>query len=502
MATGLAVSDVVEVDVTISPIAIPARNFGALCVLGPSAVVDTATRVRQYSTLDQVATEFGTTTPEYLAANLFFSQNPQPSILYIGRWAKTATAGQLNGQQFSPAQQTALLATLQAITTGGMTVTVDGTPHTLSALDFSAILNLNGAATVLDTAVTAYADVSFDATFGRFVMTSKTTGTSSTVAAATDPGSGAALATALGWTSGAGAVAVPGIAGETPIAAVQATLPINADIYGIMFADGAGQAGSITDAQYVAVAAYVEGLGTPHVFGITNMEAAALDPTQTTQLASLLKNGAYTRTFSQYSSSSPYAVASMFARAFTVDFTAQNTVITLKFKQEPGVTAETLNETQAATLKTKNTNVFVNYQNGAAIIQDGVMASGMFFDERHGTDWLQNAVQNGVWNLLYQSPTKIPQTDSGVHQLVTAVEHALDGGVFNGLIGPGIWNSSLEFGKLTTGMTLSKGYYTFAPQIALQTQSDREARKAPTIQCAIKLTGAVHSANVAINVNR
>jgi len=38
--------------------------------------------------------------------------------------------------------------------------------------------------------------------------------------------------------------------------------------------------------------------------------------------------------------------------------------------------------------------------------------------------------------------------------------------------------------------------------VASQSQADREARKAPVIQCAIKLAGAVHFVDCIINVNR
>ena len=44
---------------------------------------------------------------------------------------------------------------------------------------------------------------------------------------------------------------------------------------------------------------------------------------------------------------------------------------------------------------------------------------------------------------------------------------------------------------------------TAAHQVAEQAVvADREARKAVTNQCAIKLAGAVHFGNVVINVNR
>ena len=97
MSQGLSVSDVVNVTVNMSPLAAAVRNFGALLILGSSPVIDTADRIRQYSGIDGVAADFGNTAPEYLAASLFFSQSPQPSVLYVGRWAKTPTSAQLLG---------------------------------------------------------------------------------------------------------------------------------------------------------------------------------------------------------------------------------------------------------------------------------------------------------------------------------------------------------------------------------------------------------------------
>ncbi len=77
----------------------------------------------------------------------------------------------------------------------------------------------------------------------------------------------------------------------------------------------------------------------------------------------------------------------------------------------------------------------------------------------------------------------------------------MDQSVTNGLVAPGVWNGG-DIGQLAAGDTLTKGYYVYAAPIADQAQSDREARKAPLIQVACKLAGAVHYADVQINVVR
>ncbi|WP_289465652.1 DUF3383 family protein, partial [Klebsiella pneumoniae] len=89
-------------------------------------------------------------------------------------------------------------------------------------------------------------------------------------------------------------------------------------------------------------------------------------------------------------------------------------------------------------LAAKNANVFINYNNDTAIIQEGVMSNGDFIDERHGLDWLQNYVQTNLYNLLYTSTSKIPQTDAGVTRLVSNVEQSMAQSVSNGLVAPGV----------------------------------------------------------------
>lgn len=490
----LAISDVVNVQIVMSPKAAATRNFGALLVLGSSPVIDVTERIRQYSSLSGVTSDFGTSAPEYLAANLFFSQSPQPSILYIGRWAEAATSAILKGATLSTAQQA--LANFTAVTAGGMKITIDGTLKTLTAINLSSVVNLNGVASAISTALAASGTCVWNATLSRFEITSATTGVTSTIGYAQPPASGVDLAILMGLETGQASAPVNGVVAETLLAAVSAVASQSNDWYGLMVADT-----SPVDADILGVAAFIEGSGQSRIFGYTTQNALALDPTSTTDIAYKLKAANYKRTFTQFSSSSPYAVASIFGRAFTVNFQGNNTTITLKFKQEPGITAESLTETQAAALNAKNCNVFVNYDNDTAIIREGEMCNGYFFDEVHGLDWLQNDIQTAVFNLLYTSPTKVPQTNPGINRIVTTIDSRCDQAVSNGLVAPGVWNGP-DVGAIVSGQTLTKGYYVFANPVDTQSQADREARKAPVIQAAIKLAGAVHFADVIVNVNR
>ncbi|EDS4252545.1 DUF3383 domain-containing protein [Salmonella enterica subsp. enterica serovar Bredeney] len=285
---------------------------------------------------------------------------------------------------------------------------------------------------------------------------------------------------------------------ETLLQAVNALLDYNS-WYGLHLA--VPVADYPDDADLISVSSAIESATVSRILAITSSEADILSSAVETDLATKLKAAKYSRTYIQYSSASPYAALSAFGRAFTVNFTGSNTTITLKFKQLPGITYETIGTSQANALEAKNCNVYVYYENDTAILEQGVMCNGDFFDERHGLDWLQNAVQTADYNTLYTSTTKIPQTDAGTTTRIANIEKVLDVADKSGLFAPGIWTGG-PMGQLGTGDTLTKGYYTWADTVDNQLQTDREARKGVPIQVAAKLAGVVHYGDVAITVVR
>lgn len=491
---GLSINDIVNVSVSLTPIAAAVRSFGVVLIVGQSAVIDVVERIRTYTSLAAVGADFGNSAPEYLAARNVFAQSPTPASLQIGRWAQTATAGKLKGGPLLAAEQ--LVSAWTGITTGSMKITIDATLKTLSALDFSAVTNMNAVAAVITTALGVSATCVWNAIAQRFEVTSATTGATSLVSYADVTGAGVDVSAKLHLTAATGAqVPVAGIVAESYLTAVTILANKSTGWYGLY-----GAAPAAVSADHIAVAGFIEAATPSRIYGVTSQDPNALVGTSTTDLSYLLKTANYGRTFAQYSSSDPYAAAAIFGIMFTVDFNGENTTKTLKFKTEAGETAETLDETAAAALKAKNCNVFVNYDNSTAIVQEGTMANGDFFDERHGLDWLQNRIQTDVFNRLYSAP-KIPQTNGGMNDIATTVAGSCEAAVNNGLSAPGIWTGP-PLGVLKTGQTLSKGYYVAMGDINLQSPADRQTRKATVCQVAMKLAGAVHYASVLVNVVR
>lgn len=496
MPSSLPVSRLVNVSVNLSPSAAQSQNLSSLLIMGASTVIDTVERVRSYDTLSAVAADFGTTAKEYLAALLWFQQTPQPTQLYVGRWAKTATQGKVVCAPLSAAQQA--IAAWNAVTSGGFTLSKNGAAATnITGLNFSAAANLSAVAAIIQASTTNITCV-WNASLQRFEIASTTTGTSSSISFLTAPGSGTDVAAMLkGRSTDSGAYLVTGMLGETAAAAVaEMDDRFGQTWYGLVFTET-----DMLDSEHLAVASYVEAANTKHFYGITTQQAGVLVAATTSDLASQLKAVAYKKTMVQYSSTSPYAVVSAMARILTTEYTGNATVITLMYKQEPGVVAETLAASQVDALAAKNCNVFVSYQNNTNILQNGVTCSGLFVDIVTGTDWLGIAMQTALYNVLYTSPTKIPQTDQGVHILCTTVESVCNQAVINGLLAPGVWQSA-GFGTLKQNDYLPKGFYVYAARVDSQSQEDRSARRAPPIQVAAKLAGAVHEVSVSVVVNQ
>lgn len=489
----LPVSRLINVQVNLTPSAAAAQNLSTLLILGQSQVIDTNERFRSYPSIDTVAADFGTTAPEYLAALLWFQQLPQPNNLLIGRWASSATNGVLRGAPLSTAQQA--LINFSAVSGGKIKFTLDGG----SSTDSSAI-NLTGAASLpavaaLISAQTPGITVTWNAVYQRFEAVSNTTGAASAVGFMQTPGSGTDLSALVGMqATQSGAYVQGGIAAETALQAVAYfDLNYGQTFYGLTILGA-------TDTDHLAVGPFVNALGNKHIYFVTSNSAGVLVPSVTSDIAYQLSLLNLLRVWVQYSSTNPYAAVSAAARILTTEYTGNSTVITLMYKTEPGVTAESINSVQTAALEAKNCNVFVNYANNTAIIEPGVSANGTFLDVVTGTDWLSLTIQAALYNLLYTSTTKIPQTDTGANLLVNTIEAVCSQGVVNGLLAAGVWNNG-GFGNLKQNDFMAKGFYVFAPKVSTQSASDRAKRRAVPIQVAAKLAGAVHTIAMQINVN-
>ncbi len=496
---GLPVSRLVSVQVVLESQAAAVPAINTCLLLGTSDVIDAEERMREYANISDVAADFGTDSEEFLAAEPWFSQAPRPDNLMIGRWIKAASEAILYCGVLPPAEQ--LLPLWHAIIAGSFKITTQAaavpTAHEISGLDFSTAFNLNGVASTIDAALTT-ATVPAHCTWDgqRFIFKSTGTGTGVAVdyLAPTTVVTGVDISAMLHGTALTGATGVVGLAPETALKAV-VTLDdmFSARWYGLVCP-------SADDSEHEQLAAYCEAANPPHYYGATTPDPATMDGTSTADLAYVLSNFGYNKSCAQFSMTHLYAIMSYMARILTTQWGGMNTTITEMYKQEPGVAPETLTTQEANVVQRKGCNVYVAYANDTQIIQYGTSCSGEFTDTIVGADALAAFIQTALWNVLYTTATKIPQTDTGMGYLINAVTDVCAQFVTNGYIAPGIWNAS-GFGTLKTGDLVALGFYVWAPSMLLQSQADRSARKAPLIQVAVKLAGAIHTVDCLIIIN-
>lgn len=182
-------------------------------------------------------------------------------------------------------------------------------------------------------------------------------------------------------------------------------------------------------------------------------------------------------------------------------FEGSNTTKTMNLKELIGVTPDPImTETLLQKCKTNGVDCYISLAGVPSYMSYG---ANKFFDEIFNEIWFVNAIQVAGFNYLRKTGTKIPQTEAGMTGLKSAYMNVCSRAVNNGFLAPGKWTSPDTFGDpvIFKNNIANLGYYVYSNPVADQSQADREERKAPLCQIAIKAAGAVHSTNVIININ-
>lgn len=254
----------------------------------------------------------------------------------------------------------------------------------------------------------------------------------------------------------------------------------------------------VNDSEIIELAKYADSATPSCIYAYTTSSQDVLDNKEGNLVENLKKEGVR-RTIGQFSTTEN-AIMAIMGYAMAANTQTAGSAYTLKFKQEIGVKAENLTSTQVNILKNNNCNVYVNRGSYYNLFEDGVLADGTPFDEVLNLDILTNNIQRAVINAL-QTSSKIPQTDSGMDNLLNHITSPLEKARNIGFIAPGIWNTASIL-SVNTGDTLPRGYLILADSIDEQSQADREARKSPPIYILAKLAGAIEAVSIRVYVNR
>lgn len=513
----IPVSSVVNVSIAIGA-PFPARaGFGTLnIVTAETGVIGIDERIRSYQNLDGVTADWSADSEVVKAATAYFSQQPKPTSLKVSTrypGGQTVQGAQLRGGVVLASD----LVPFVNISVGSFGITIDGTYQIISSIDFTSlyynspdgmsftgVVDGNQVASIIQTELrgqggftNATCTYEGDNISGRFLINSGTTGVLSTInfmetADPNDPSiivGNVDISSMLQMRQGEG-TKTNGVDantnGETITDSLNIIQNIDSDWYGLMFTKEVRDGVQINGENAVEASAdWCE--ARVKVFANTTNDLNVLNSVVTNDIASVLSAKNLRRTITTFSSHpDQYPSASILARAFTVNFSQPNSTLTLKFKQMPTITVEKLTQSQKATLDSKLANALIEV--GASdMYAESWMASGVFFDEVHGIDWLQNAVETNVFGYLLTRTTKVPYTNKGVASIEQQVISALDEAVNNGLIAPG---------ETIDGEFLPNGYKTVVIPVEDINQSDKEARHYPGLSFVVLGAGAIHSVQI------
>ena len=152
----------------------------------------------------------------------------------------------------------------------------------------------------------------------------------------------------------------------------------------------------------------------------------------------------------------------------------------------PGITVEELTVSNKNVLSGKNANA-LTLVGASTMYSESTMGSGVFFDEVHGIDWLQNAIETNVFGYMLTRTTKVPYTDKGTAALEQQAVKALDEAVRNGLIAPG---------TTIDGEFLGTGYKTMLTPVANVNASEKSAREYNGLSFVVLGAGAIHGVQI------
>ncbi len=461
--------------------------------------LSSADRYRIYSNAASVAADFGTQSKANDFAQAFFATQPNATnaggFLVMGYWRGTeettdATAAKLEGAQVSEAT---VVDALQTVSDGTFDIDIDGATENITALDFQTATTLEDIAGVIDAAL-AGGTASVDDQ--NIVITSSTTGATSEITFATDPGTGTFVGNTLAIAEGTGATTTQGAASDTLAVETKeeaiTELASQVKFRGAMFIDNP------TDDEAEDLAEWAQANSVLMYDVFDNSDNLEVDPTN---VVWTIKLAGYTNYRMLYSKAGNRKMAASYmARAHTVNFRAENSALTMHLK-ELAVPAESYSQTELNKAKTVGLDVYTTIKLTPCILTSG---ANNFVDERYNLIAFVDFLQVDMYNLLKATSTKIPQTRRGVAQLVDQAEKTTRQFVRAGVIAPGTWTSPDYFGNRERfeENILENGFYWLAGRLADQSQASREARESPVIQGAIKLAGAVHSVDIIVNVNR
>ena len=492
------INDVVRVTSIIrgGGVATDAFGGGLIITTDDTLPAGGASKIARYDSLDAVLDTFADGSDPADAASAWFSIEPAPGPLRIGRWATAEVPTALIGGQASASPDSGNLdASNASFSIDGIDVSVD-----ISSSDtYTAI------AAVIQTAVQALAsapasDPRFSsATFvfvsGGFVLTLVGSPTAVIPAgfAAHTAGTGTDISTDLGMAVGT-AVYKQGSEAETIREAISAMEQANTGFYFLLLDMGVpATVGSVNTVEALTAAAQTG----RYQYAMLGTGDAPLVANESASLLAVVSADGSGRTFGNWSQEASFLAVGAAARMSAQNLTNGGLVINPNLRSLPGITPDEITDAQATELARKRVNYYVNRLGKPGYTAGWTFDIDEWIDARMIVDWLSHELELAVFSLLSDSDV-IPQTIPGIAALRETITNVMEKGVRSGGIAPGQVTSATraEIRQVTGNQLfdgfLSNGYLVNIGSLALQSQSDRVRRVSPPVRVWAKGSGAIN----------
>lgn len=381
--------------------------------------------------LAAVGAYFGSASVEYLRAAFYFAfiskSIGQAQGISFARWASVAAAPQIFGD---PGLYTA--AGFGGITNGTLTLTLGGTSHAFTGLNFSTAVTLANVATIMQTAINGYgaggaqftgATVVYDPVGQRFTFTGGVTGaaTISVTDGAMSP------AAALGWITGA--VLSPGTAAETITNALNNTTQVS-DNFGWV-----NVMPTMAESDYLAAAAWASASDCDFGFsaGVSATNAAQWS-------ADSIGFGGTALNLAPLSTEYPDMVPGMICAA--TDYNKRGASQNYMYQQFP-LTPSVTDGTSSNNYDGLRVNYYGETMNAGQLIefyQRGILMGGATsptdMNVYSNEMWLRSAAKSALMSLMLALP-EIPANASGRRIVLGGLQSVIQQALFNGVISAG-----------------------------------------------------------------
>lgn len=448
----------------------------ALDLNGLILTTDTAVpvgTVQSFATARDVQRFFGPTSIEAALAGVYFNgfdnSTRKPGNLFFTQYPNAAVPAYVRGGSMA----STTLTQLQALS-GVLTVSVDGTPKTSSAINLSAATSFSNAASIIQAAFTSFgASCIYDPQRAAFVIMSATNGSASSISY----GSGT-IAAGLKLTQVTGAVLSQGAAAGVPATNMGAITDITQNWASFMTTFEPN-----TDDK-VAFSAWTNSQGNRYAYVGWDTDVAATQQGSTTSWSARIRASEYSGSVPVYKD--VQHAAFVLGTVASIDFERTNGRITLAFKSQSGLTFSVTDATTAQTLIDNGYNFYGDYATSndrfRFFYPGQISGNWKWIDTYVNQIWQNAAFQQALMTLLTQV-NSIPYNLDGYTLIDAACLDPINAGVNFGSIRAGVTLSAQQKAQVNNqaGVDIAdtlqtRGWYL---QIKDATPQVREARGTP-----------------------